>query len=80
VVAEHRGHAELTEPAERALAAAIRRLISDAHGLALRDVLLVPPGRVPRTSSGKIARGACRDRYLAGDYGKAGDHGKALAR
>ncbi|MEV6446695.1 fatty acyl-AMP ligase [Amycolatopsis sp. NPDC051716] len=71
VVAEHRGHAELTEPAERALAAAIRRLISDAHGLALRDVLLVPPGRVPRTSSGKIARGACRDRYLAGDYGKA---------
>ncbi|MEU0529929.1 fatty acyl-AMP ligase [Amycolatopsis tolypomycina] len=71
VVAEHRGHADLAEPAERALAAAIRRLISDAHGLALRDVLLVPPGRVPRTSSGKIARGACRDRYLAGDYGKA---------
>ncbi|WP_410565510.1 fatty acyl-AMP ligase [Amycolatopsis sp. cmx-4-61] len=71
VVAEHRGHADLTEPAERALAAAIRRLVSDAHGLALRDALLVPPGRVPRTSSGKIARGACRDRYLAGDYGKA---------
>ncbi|MGV9362186.1 fatty acyl-AMP ligase [Amycolatopsis sp. NPDC003731] len=71
VVAEHRGHADLAEPAERALAAAIRRLVSDAHGLALRDVLLVPPGRVPRTSSGKIARAACRDRYLAGDYGKA---------
>ncbi|MET8998223.1 fatty acyl-AMP ligase [Amycolatopsis sp. NPDC004169] len=71
VVAEHRGHADLAEPAERALTAAIRRLISDAHGLALRDVLLVPPGRVPRTSSGKIARAACRDRYLAGDYGKA---------
>ncbi|MGW4056661.1 fatty acyl-AMP ligase [Amycolatopsis sp. NPDC004747] len=71
VVAEHRGHADLAEPAERALAAAIRRLLSDAHGLALREVLLVPPGRVPRTSSGKIARGACRDRYLAGDYGKA---------
>lgn len=71
VVAEHRTHPDLTEPAERALAAAIRRLVSGAHGLALRDVLLVPPGRVPRTSSGKIARGACRDRYLAGDYGKA---------
>ncbi|MDQ7804457.1 fatty acyl-AMP ligase [Amycolatopsis sp. A133] len=71
VVAEHRAHADLTEAAERALAAAIRRLVSAAHGLALRDVLLVPPGRVPRTSSGKIARGACRDRYLAGDYGKA---------
>ncbi|MEQ0565627.1 fatty acyl-AMP ligase [Amycolatopsis sp. NEAU-NG30] len=71
VVAEHRTHADLAEPAERALAAAIRRLVSDAHGLALRDVLLVPAGRVPRTSSGKIARSACRDRYLAGDYGKA---------
>ncbi|GHG07308.1 MULTISPECIES: fatty acyl-AMP ligase [Amycolatopsis] len=71
VVAEHRAHADLAEPAERALTAAVRRLVSDAHGLALRDVLLVPAGRVPRTSSGKIARGACRDRYLAGDYGKA---------
>lgn len=80
VVAEHRTHDALTEDAERALAVAVRRLVSDAHGLSLRDVLLVPAGRVPRTSSGKIARAACRDRYLAGDYGKAGHHGKALAR
>ena len=71
VVAEHRAHDTLTEEAERALVSAVRRLVSDAHGLSLRDVLLVPAGRVPRTSSGKIARGACRDRYLAGDYGKA---------
>ncbi|MEU3766009.1 fatty acyl-AMP ligase [Amycolatopsis keratiniphila] len=71
VVAEHRGHSALTTEDERALAAAVRRLVSDAHGLALRDVVLVPAGLVPRTSSGKIARSACRDRYLAGDYGKA---------
>ncbi|MEV7549752.1 fatty acyl-AMP ligase [Amycolatopsis sp. NPDC089917] len=71
IVAEHRGHTALTTDDERTLAVAIRRLVSDAHGLALRDVVLVPAGLVPRTSSGKIARGACRDRYLAGDYGKA---------
>ncbi|MER7864341.1 fatty acyl-AMP ligase [Amycolatopsis japonica] len=71
VVAEHRGHSALTTEDERALAVAVRRLVSDAHGLALRDVVLVPAGLVPRTSSGKIARSACRDRYLAGDYGKA---------
>ncbi|WP_328607483.1 fatty acyl-AMP ligase [Amycolatopsis sp. NBC_00345] len=71
VVAEHRGHGELTGPGERDLVATVRRLVSGAHGLSLRDVVLVPAGRVPRTSSGKIARGACRDRYLDGDYGKA---------
>ncbi|RSN16796.1 acyl-CoA synthetase [Streptomyces sp. WAC 05977] len=71
VVAEHRGHGTLTTEDERVLEASIRRLVSDAHGLALRDVVLVPAGLVPRTSSGKIARSACRDRYLAGDYGKA---------
>ncbi|WP_328615972.1 fatty acyl-AMP ligase [Amycolatopsis sp. NBC_00355] len=71
VVAEHRGHAELTEQSERDLAATVRRLVADAHGLALRDVVLVPQGHVPRTSSGKIARSACRDRYLAHEYGKA---------
>ncbi|RSN25896.1 acyl-CoA synthetase [Amycolatopsis sp. WAC 04169] len=71
VVAERRGHSALTTEDERTLAAAVRRLVSDAHGLALRDVVLVPAGLVPRTSSGKIARSACRDRYLAGDYGKA---------
>jgi acyl-CoA synthetase (AMP-forming)/AMP-acid ligase II len=28
----------------------------------------VPPDTVPRTSSGKVARGACRQRYLAGTW------------
>ncbi|UOZ04088.1 fatty acyl-AMP ligase [Amycolatopsis sp. WQ 127309] len=71
VVAEHRGHAELSEQSERDLTATVRRLVAAAHGLALRDVVLVPRGQVPRTSSGKIARSACRDRYLAHAYGKA---------
>jgi acyl-CoA synthetase (AMP-forming)/AMP-acid ligase II len=36
------------------------------HGTALHDFVLARPGTVPRTSSGKVARTACRARYLAG--------------
>ncbi len=31
-----------------------------------RDVLLVPAGSIPRTSSGKIARRACKAAYIDG--------------
>jgi long chain fatty acid CoA FadD26 len=38
----------------------------------LADVLLVPPGTVPRTSSGKVSRALTRERYLAGAYAADG--------
>jgi long chain fatty acid CoA FadD26 len=44
-----------------------RKTVSDRHGLALADVVFVPPGAVPRTTSGKLARGACRAAYLRGE-------------
>jgi long chain fatty acid CoA FadD26 len=34
----------------------------------LAALLLVPPGSVPRTSSGKVARAACRARFLDGGF------------
>ncbi|WP_143253893.1 fatty acyl-AMP ligase [Amycolatopsis keratiniphila] len=46
-------------------AATVRAAVARRHGLALQDVRLVEPDTLPRTSSGKIARSACRDRYLA---------------
>ncbi len=45
----------------------VRRALSEQHGVSVRDVLLVGPGEVPRTSSGKVARGECRRRYLEGE-------------
>jgi len=45
---------------------AIRTAILDSHGLSLKDVLMVKPGALPMTSSGKIQRGRCREMYLAG--------------
>jgi fatty acid CoA ligase FadD32 len=47
---------------------AVRSAVSARHGIRLHDFLLVEPGAVPRTSSGKIARSACRDKYLAGAF------------
>lgn len=46
---------------------AVRAAVSTVHDLPLHDLVLVRPGGVPRTSSGKVARSACRERYLAGD-------------
>jgi fatty-acyl-CoA synthase len=48
---------------------AIRAAVSDRHGIAVADVRLVPAGALPRTTSGKLARVACRSAYLRGDFG-----------
>nr|WP_157535464.1 long-chain-fatty-acid--AMP ligase FadD32 [Nocardia inohanensis] len=44
----------------------VRAAIAKRHGVTVRDLLLVPAGSIPRTSSGKIARRACRTAYLEG--------------
>lgn len=60
------GFAEIDVPG---LVRAVRAAVSARHGLRLADVLLVPPGAIPRTSSGKVARALTRQRYLEGAYG-----------
>ncbi|OBI82081.1 long-chain-fatty-acid--AMP ligase FadD32 [Mycobacterium asiaticum] len=44
----------------------IRAAIAVGHGVTVRDVLLVQAGSIPRTSSGKIGRRACRAAYIDG--------------
>ncbi|GAA3769238.1 fatty acyl-AMP ligase [Streptomyces coacervatus] len=44
----------------------IRSALGEAHGLSVRDVVLVHPGTIPKTSSGKIQRRATRTAHLAG--------------
>ncbi|QLL07337.1 long-chain-fatty-acid--AMP ligase FadD32 [Mycobacterium vicinigordonae] len=44
----------------------IRAAIAVGHGVTVRDVLLVQAGSIPRTSSGKIGRRACRTAYIDG--------------
>ena len=45
---------------------AVRAALAQRHGLSAREIFLVPGGSIPRTSSGKLARRACRQRYLDG--------------
>ena len=37
--------------------------ISKSHGLNVADLVLVGPGSIPTTTSGKIRRAACVDQY-----------------
>ena len=48
---------------------AIRAAVSQRHGLTVADVRLLPAGAIPRTTSGKLARRACRAEYLDGTLG-----------
>jgi acyl-CoA synthetase (AMP-forming)/AMP-acid ligase II len=46
----------------------VRARVAGTHGLRLDRLVLVPPGTIPRTSSGKVSRSACRAAYLRGEY------------
>lgn len=52
-----------TDAEHASIVAAIRQAVYEACGIAVHDVVLVPPGRLPSTTSGKIRRRRCRDLY-----------------
>lgn len=54
------------EPDYAGLVDAIRRDVSVQHELPLDYVVLIKHGSIPKTSSGKIQRHACREDFLAG--------------
>ena len=52
------------------LVAGVVDAVAAAVGVPPDSVRLVPPGSVPKTSSGKIRRGATREAFLRGDLGQ----------
>ena len=42
--------------------------IFNAHNLGVADLVLVSPGSIPITTSGKVRRAACADQYQQGDF------------
>ncbi|MBL4868855.1 MAG: AMP-binding protein [Pseudomonadales bacterium] len=46
----------------------MQQAVIQHHEIKLDGVVLLKPGRVFKTSSGKIRRSACRDSYLAGEF------------
>lgn len=63
LVAEVRHGVEPSRQAE--IAAAVTRALGERYGLTVR-LYLVPPGTIPRTTSGKVRRRACRELLNAG--------------
>ncbi len=63
VVAEVKGVDD--EAASSLVRDAVARKVRDAAGVAPGEVVLVPAGTLPKTSSGKLQRALCRDRYLS---------------
>ncbi|MGD1257329.1 fatty acyl-AMP ligase [Mycobacterium seoulense] len=53
------------QPAIEAIRAAVLR----RHGVPVADVRFLPAGGIPRTTSGKLARRACRAQYLSDTLG-----------
>ncbi len=52
------------------LARSVTREVNDSVGVPPKEVVLVEPGTVPKTSSGKLQRSACRAQYGAGELAR----------
>lgn len=63
---QRRAGADDRAAALEAVQAAIRRAVSEHHDLRVYAVALLKTGYMPKTSSGKIQRHACRAGFLAG--------------
>jgi fatty acid CoA ligase FadD28 len=52
--------------------ATVRRVVASAvytaHGLSIADLVLVPPGSIPITTSGKVRRASCVEHYRHGQF------------
>lgn len=71
---------EATRTAETDLTPALsacREATLDAHGLAPDTIVLVRCGTIPKTSSGKVQRRACRAAFLAGELKALAEHHRA---
>jgi acyl-CoA synthetase (AMP-forming)/AMP-acid ligase II len=56
-----------------AVVRAIRRAVAEEHGVRAHAVVLLTAGSIPKTSSGKVQRHACRADFLAGAWTREGE-------
>jgi fatty-acyl-CoA synthase len=65
--------AETRDADPTALSRAVIRRVSDDHGVAPQRVVLLPPGTLPKTSSGKLQRSLTRDMLDRGELETLGE-------
>ncbi len=68
VVAERAAGAGPAEPGQ--IAETVRAAVSRQHHIRIADLRLVAAGTIPRTTSGKLSRRACRADYIAGRFNR----------
>ncbi|MCX2715956.1 fatty acyl-AMP ligase [Mycolicibacterium sp. J2] len=66
IVAERAAGSGRAEPGP--IVEAIRAAVARRHQVRAADIRMVAAGVIPRTTSGKLARNACRTEYLAGKF------------
>ena len=66
IIAERAAGTSRADP--QAAIAAIRDAVAQRHGISDARVQLASAGTIPRTTSGKLARRACRSAYLEGAF------------
>jgi amino acid adenylation domain-containing protein len=66
IIAEVEGRAEVEAESLAAVVERVRQAIAEQYEVRVYDVVLLRAGSVPKTSSGKIQRRACRQAYLDG--------------
>lgn len=76
VALEVAGGAQELAPPE--LADAVIRAVNTEYQLPVGDLVLVSRGSLPKTTSGKIRRSACREAYLAGALSAVWQHGRLV--
>jgi phthiocerol/phenolphthiocerol synthesis type-I polyketide synthase C len=68
LVVVHEIEARELQPAEPdELGRTAQRVLAEYADIQLHALALVPTGRIPRTTSGKVQRGACREQWLRGE-------------
>lgn len=72
VVAEYSRKIAVEDRDSRDIIRTVSAAVSSEQGVSPHDVVLVEPDVVPRTSSGKVARRQCRERYLHNELTKEG--------
>jgi long-chain fatty acid adenylase/transferase FadD26 len=72
VIAEmkDRGDSEEMQQRLRTVRAQVTSAISKSHGLRVADLVLVPPGSIPITTSGKIRRSSCIEVYRQDEFSR----------
>ncbi|MDT5020555.1 MAG: long-chain fatty acid adenylase/transferase FadD26 [Mycobacterium sp.] len=72
VIAEmkDKGNSQEMQDRLRDVRAQVTSAISKSHGLRVADLVLVPPGSIPITTSGKIRRSSCVEVYQQDDFSR----------